>query len=109
MTDIATTDDHAHDAHHPTERQYWLVFLALVIVTAAEVAWSYAGIDGLAYLLPLFAMMLFKFVLVAGVFMHLYFDSKVLNGKTFWMVFGSGLVIAMLVFAAVFGTFEFEI
>ncbi len=109
MTDIAITEDHTHDDHHPTERQYWLVFLALVIVTAAEVAWSYAGIDGIAYLLPLFAMMLFKFVLVAGVFMHLYFDAKILNGKTFAMMFGAGLVIAILVFAAVMGSFEFEI
>lgn len=110
MTDIATTEDHdTHDAHHPTERQYWLVFLALVVITAAEVAWSYAGIDGIAYLLPLFAMMLLKFVLVAGVFMHLYFDAKVLNGKLFWMVFASGIVIIVLIALAIFGTYEFEI
>ena len=109
MTDIAHVEAHAQDEHHPTEKQYWLVFLALFVITAVEVVWSYAGVEGLAYLIPLFAMMLIKFLLVAGVFMHLYFDAKTLNGRTFWLVFASGLVIAIIVFIVVFSAFEFEI
>jgi len=32
--------DHGHDdhAHHPTERQYWMIFVVLAILTAIEVA-----------------------------------------------------------------------
>jgi len=116
MTDTATNlespgaeahhDDHAH---HPTERQYWVVFVALAVLTAVEVVWSYLGLDGPALVLPLVTMMLVKFVLVAGVFMHLYFDFKIKYGGLFMWMFLGGLLLAVMVYAAAISAFEWHI
>ncbi len=103
------TDATVHDDHHPTENQYWVVFATLAAITAVEIAWSYLGLSGPALVLPLIVMMLVKFLLVAGVFMHLYFDMKFVNGKYFSWMFGFGLVLAVSVFAAVFAAFQFRV
>jgi cytochrome c oxidase subunit 4 len=112
MADTATADTHGHDTHddhHPTERSYWVVFVILAIVTAVEVAWSYMGLSGVSLVVPLIIMMVFKFVLVAGWFMHLKFDLKILNGRLFTWAFGGALLLAMAVYAVVFAAFEFQI
>ncbi len=116
MSDTATAatehegHDVAHDDHaHPTETQYWLVFLLLAVITAFEVLWSYLGFSGPALVVPLIVMMLVKFVIVAGVFMHLWFDMKMINGKIFTMAFAAGIVIALAVYTAVVATFEFHV
>lgn len=114
---VATTDvsesisgeDHHDDHAHPTEIQYWVVFLVLAAITALEVLWSYLGMDGPALVVPLIVMMLVKFVIVAGVFMHLYFDFQMLNGKYFTLTFAAGIVIAMAVFAAVIASNNYHI
>lgn len=108
MADSAThhTD---HDEVHPTERQYWGVFVVLAIVTAFEVAWSYMGFEGPTLVLPLVVMMLFKFAVVAGAFMHLFFDFKILHGRWFTWTFAGGLTLAVSVFAAVIATFAFQV
>lgn len=100
---------HAHTDHHPTEKQYWIVFAILVVLTAVEVAWSFMGLSGVALVLPLIVMMIVKFVLVAGVFMHLYFDLKLINGKLFTWTFVAALVLATALYAVVFGTYEWRI
>lgn len=102
---------HGHDdhAHHPTERQYWMVFAALVVLTAVEVAWSYLGLSGVALVVPLLIMMLLKFGLVAGAFMHLYFDVKVLNGRLFTWAFAGAIVLAIAVYIVMFAAFEFNL
>ena len=110
MADTATTAHDHHDDHaHPTETQYWVVFVALVILTAVEVAWSFLGLEGLTLVLPLLVMMVAKFLLVAGVFMHLYFDMKIINGKLFTWAFAGALVLAMAVYFVVFAAFQFNI
>ncbi|MEL7155646.1 MAG: cytochrome C oxidase subunit IV family protein [Actinomycetota bacterium] len=113
MSETATAPTHDghdhHDEHHPTETQYWIVFVALVILTAVEVAWSFIGLSGLVLVLPLLAMMLVKFLLVAGAFMHLYFDMKLINGRLFTWAFGGALVLALGVYFVVFATFEFSL
>ncbi len=103
--------DHGHDDHdhHPTERQYWMIFVILAVLTAVEVAWSYLGLSGPALVLPLLAMMVVKFFLVAGAFMHLYFDLKILNGRLFTWAFAGAIVLAMAVYAIVLAAFEFQI
>ncbi len=104
----ASHDAHGHDdhAHHPTERQYWIVFVILAVFTAVEVAWSYMGLEGAALVLPLIAMMVVKFLLVAGVFMHLYFDMKIINGRMFSWVFGFSLLVAVAVYFVVFAAWD---
>ncbi len=100
----------AHDSHvQPTETQYWLVFLLLAVITAFEVLWSYLGFSGPVLVIPLVLMMLVKFVIVAGVFMHLWFDMKMLNGKIFTMAFVAGIVIALAVYTVVVATYEFNV
>jgi len=100
-------DDHGHDEHvdHATEKSYWVIFAVLGVLTAIEVAWHYLGLSGAALVWPLIAMMLAKFVLVAGWFMHLKFDLSIRNGSTFTYTFGFGLVLALIVYAIVFATF----
>ncbi len=112
MTDAtshAAHTDHDHDDAHPTERQYWLVFIALFVLTAIEVAWSFIGLEGPALVIPLLIMMVIKFFLVAGVFMHLSFDLKIPNGRLFTWAFFGALLLAMLVYFFVFATFDFTI
>lgn len=112
MTDMATDVERGHHddhGHHPTERQYWLVFVILAVLTAVEVAWSYLGFEGVALVAPLLAMMVVKFFLVAGAFMHLYFDLKIVNGRLFSWAFFGALLLAIAVYFAVFGAFEFGI
>ncbi len=104
---VTSTDDHAED--HPTETQYWIVFAILAVITAVEVAWSYIGLSGPALVVPLLIMMLVKFVLVAGVFMHLYFDLDIRNGSYFTWAFAAGILIAVAVFMAVFAAFDFQL
>ena len=58
MADTATqTDAHqgAHDDHgaHPTEKQYWVVFVILAVFTAIEIALSYVGLEGPSLVVPL--------------------------------------------------------
>ncbi len=98
-----------HEEHaHPEEKSYWIIFAILAVVTAVEVAWSFLGFEGPTLVLPLIGMMVGKFLLVGAVFMHLRFDGKV-NGKIFSIVFGTGVVLATLVFIAALATFEFQI
>ncbi len=103
MSDSATHDAHAH----PQEKQYWAIFVVLFVLTAVEVAWSYLGFEGVSLVVPLLVMMFVKFILVAGGFMHLYYDAKLLNGKLFSWTFAAGLILTLLVFLAVFAAFEF--
>ncbi len=116
MTDSITldsTDTHGHSDHddhaHPTEKQYWIVFVILAVITAVEIAWSYMGLEGPALVVPLIIMMVVKFLMIAGVFMHLSFDSKMPNGRTFYLCFGAAMVLAILVFLVVLAAFEFQI
>ena len=110
-TTVSHSADHGHDDHyhHPTERQYWMIFVILAVLTAVEVAWSYLGLSGPTLVLPLLAMMVVKFFLVAGAFMHLYFDLKILNGRLFTWAFGGAILLAMAVYAIVLAAFEFQI
>lgn len=102
-TNTQTTSD-AHpvetagheDAHHPTEGQYWKIFWILFAVTALEVVLYYFELPGVNLnnaALGLLAVG--KFIVVAGYFMHLKFDSRILR-----RLFITGLVLAVLVYMA---------
>lgn len=106
-TATATHDDH-HDGAHPTETQYWIVFVALAVLTAVEVLWYFLPFEGLFEVVPLLIMMVAKFLLVGGAFMHLYFDMKMLNGRLFTWAFAGAIVLAIAVYFIVFATFEFS-
>lgn len=102
MTDVSVEHTQASAEEHPShEKQYWIIFAVLAVVTALEVAWSYMGLSGVALWLPLVLMMILKFVIVAGIFMHLYFDLAIMNGRIYMYMFTFGLLIAVAVFIGI--------
>ncbi|MEO6989115.1 MAG: cytochrome C oxidase subunit IV family protein [Aquihabitans sp.] len=92
---------------HPTDKMFVQVAIALGVITAVEVAWSYlpwgdaTGLMAFAEVGGLLFMMAIKFVVVASRFMHLKFDQGVLS-----RLFYFGLLLAILVYVATLTTFE---
>jgi len=85
---------------HPTPRDYLFIALILAVITAAEVAVTYA--DALdAVVAPLLIVMSgAKFTIVVGYFMHLKFEQKLYRN-----LFLIGLIAAPILFGAVLLTF----
>ncbi len=83
-----------HDEHgHLTDFGYVKIFIILAVITAIEVAFSYIDMPTPVFLIGLFAMMTYKFYLVAAEFMHLKYD----HGH-FTKLFVTGLVLAVAVY-----------
>jgi len=112
MTDVSANDlqgvTDAEDHHGPTDRSFVRIAVVLAIITAIEVAWSYLpvwdGAEGakmVAEIGGLLLMMMLKFVIVAGWFMHLKFDKPIL-ARLFYAAF----VLAVVVYVAVLAAFE---
>lgn len=99
-------EEHAHA--HPSDGEYIKIALILGVITAAEVGtYFWQDIFGskpstLALVATLFPMMIAKFLIVIGYFMHLKFDNHLYR-----RVFIFGLVLAMAVFAVTLSTLEF--
>jgi cytochrome c oxidase subunit IV len=88
---------------HPSDRSYVGIALILALITAAEVATFYLEEELGSVLVPvLLVMMVVKFFMVAGWFMHLKFDSNL-----FTRMFVSGIVLAVTVYLAMLAAFEF--
>jgi cytochrome c oxidase subunit IV len=98
-------EEHAGDGaaeHHGfTDKQYVFVAMGLAALTAIEVTLSYLHGLGAASTVALFIIMAIKFVLVVLFFMHLKFDNKL-----FGMLFWSGLILAIGVYAVALSTFQ---
>jgi cytochrome c oxidase subunit 4 len=97
----------AHSGHGPSDRVFVRTAIFLAIITGIEVAWTYLPwAEGQGWRLfeiaGLMLMMAIKFVMVAGTFMHLKFDSKLLS-----CLFYGGLLLAVAVYLAVLATFSF--
>jgi cytochrome c oxidase subunit 4 len=94
---------HGAGHEHPSDRTYVGVALVLGLITAAEVVTFYVEDTVGVLLVPiLVVMMIAKFAIVAGWFMHLRFDSNL-----FTRLFVSGLVLAVTVYVTVLAAFEF--
>src|SRR5215212_5475096 len=88
---------------HPSDRSYVGIAVILALITAAEVATFYLEDELGSVLIPaLLVMMVVKFAMVAGWFMHLRFDSNLLT-----RLFVSGSVLAVTVDIAVLASVEF--
>jgi cytochrome c oxidase subunit 4 len=88
---------------HPTDLQYVKIALLLGLITAAEVTtyfWEDASTAALVVIL--FPMMIAKFAIVCGYFMHLKYDHPI-----FKRVFVAGLVLAVIVYLTAMVTLEF--
>ena len=66
----------AHAAGHPSPKEYIRIGLILFVLTALEIAASYAKVSGAVLIPTLFVLAIVKFALVVLWFMHLKFDDR---------------------------------
>jgi cytochrome c oxidase subunit 4 len=103
IDEIAPAGDHtpvgALEEHHPGPRQYVLIAIVLVILTAVEVATSYleGHVNANLLIVALAIMAAVKFFLVAAWYMHMKQDSAV-----FRRLFVSGIILASIVYGILF-------
>src|SRR5260370_42293106 len=85
----------AEEVSHPGPRQYVLIAIVLVILTAVEVATSYleGHVNSNLIIVALAIMAAVKFFLVAAWYMHMKQDSAV-----FRRLFVSGIILASIVY-----------
>jgi cytochrome c oxidase subunit 4 len=97
MNTATVSEDEAHQEHSDhglSDVGYIKIAAILAILTGVEVA-TYFFDFGVVEIPSLLILMVVKFQIVVSYFMHLKFDSKV-----FSYLFVTGLILAMLVFAA---------
>ncbi len=87
---------------HHSDMIYVKVGALLAVLTAIEIALPELLDNGKIYGPILMVLMLIKFLMVAGFFMHLRYDSKVLS-----RVFYGGAIAAVIVYTAVLSVFVF--
>ena len=89
--------------HHPTPRQYVMIAIVLVVLTAIEIAVSYIDTNHTnLIIIALFAMGAAKFFLVAGWYMHMKVDQPFFRRIFVIGLIGAGIVygIVLLVFSS---------
>ena len=105
---VVAQSDHAPvsfeaEHHHPTPRQYVLIAVVLVVITAVEIATSYidTGHSNLI-IVALFIMAAIKFFLVAAWYMHMRTDRPFFRRIFVVGMIGAGIVygILLLVFSS---------
>ncbi len=80
MSDQAVESvEETHDDHHPSDLDYVKVFLALVVLTAVEVATFFIEMPTEVLIGSLAVLMAAKFYLIAAWFMHLRIDAKLFS------------------------------
>jgi cytochrome c oxidase subunit 4 len=96
-------ETHAADAHdHPSDLKYIKIALILAALTLIEVLTYTFDMKGAALMAVIFPLMIIKFAIVAGYFMHLKFDSKI-----FTVMFVSGLAFALAMYLLLLTISEF--
>ncbi len=94
--------DHGHDEHHPTPKSYVQIAVMLAILTGMEIAASYIELGAL-FLPLLLGLMTIKFIMVAGWFMHLKYDTRL-----FTRFMALGLILAGTLYTVVLVVFRFQ-
>jgi cytochrome c oxidase subunit 4 len=108
IQDIETDTPAEHVHTHPSDLQYVKIAAVLAVVTGLEVStYFWKDIFGstpstMALVLTLFPMMIFKFFMVTGYFMHLRYDHPL-----FRRMFVGGLVLAVIVYCIMLSALEF--
>jgi hypothetical protein len=92
-----------HHGHVPKDSYFVRIAIILALVTALETS-TYWWPDSMskAVVPVLLILMSIKFVMIASVFMHLRFDSKI-----FSFMFYTGLGLAIFVYMVFLFTFQF--
>ena len=84
--------------HHPTPRQYVLIAIVLVVLTAIEIAVSYIDTNHTnLIIIALFAMGAAKFFLVAGWYMHMRLDQPFFRRIFVIGMIGAGIVYGIVI------------
>lgn len=101
----SATDEHAHE--HPSDWFYIKIALILAFFTGIEVLTYFESAlpffeNNALTITVLLVLMVVKFVMVAGFFMHLRFDNPL-----FTRLFVAGLALALAVYVAALSAFEF--
>ena len=94
----------AHTGRHPSPKEYIRIGVVLAVLTALEVAASYAGVSGSILIPTLLILAVIKFALVVLWFMHLRFDDR--RYARFFVMGLSGasvLYLVVLISLRVFG------
>lgn len=104
-TALQADHDHARDGHpahvHPSDMKYAKIAVILAVITALEIAVYYVEMDDRLLIALLVPMMVAKFVIVAGYFMHLKFDSPL-----FTKLFVAGLSFSFILYTVMLLTFQ---
>tara|TARA_B100001248_G_scaffold167042_1_gene126381 strand:- start:199 stop:498 length:300 start_codon:yes stop_codon:yes gene_type:complete len=83
--------------NHPTPKRYVQIAIILGVLTAIEIALYYTEDLVGSFTAPLLIILAVgKFVIVVGWFMHLRFESKMVN-----RFFTGGMILALILFAIV--------
>jgi cytochrome c oxidase subunit 4 len=99
----AEPDHEAHQHKHPSDRNYILVAVLLAAITALEVGTYFLEDPSTTLLVvTLFPLMVAKFAIVCGWFMHLRYDNPL-----FKRVFVFGLSLAIGVYIVVLTAMQF--
>lgn len=99
-TDVAAEE--GHDEHHPSAREYVQIAVILAILTAMEFSTYFVEFGALTIPL-LLLLMVIKFVMIVGFFMHLKFDTNLYR-----RLLVTGLVGALVLYAlATLALYEF--
>jgi cytochrome c oxidase subunit IV len=95
-----------HEAHqhaHPSDREYFVVFAVLGVLTALEVSTYFVENASTTLLVAfLFPLMIIKFGTVCAFFMHLRYDNPI-----FRRAFVFGLVLAVVVYLIALSAMDF--
>lgn len=105
-TNVSAAAEHEVDEsvhRHPSDLQYVKIAVFLGLLTAAEVStYFFKDLSTTVLVAVLFPMMIIKFAVVTGYFMHLKYDNPI-----FKRVFVFGLVLATVVYTIALFAFEF--
>ena len=93
----------SHGASHPSPKEYIRIGLILAVLTALEVAASYAGVSGSILIPTLFILAVVKFAMVVLWFMHLKFDDR--RFARFFVMGLSGAAVLYLIVLISFRVF----
>jgi cytochrome c oxidase subunit IV len=94
----------SHRAGHPSPREYVRIGVVLAVLTALEVAASYAGVSTAILVPTLLTLAIVKFALVVLWFMHLKFDDR--RYARFFVMGLSGAAILYLIVLISFEVFS---
>jgi cytochrome c oxidase subunit 4 len=99
--DVIEEPGHEGLLSHPTDLTYIKVAIVLAVLTALEVSTYFMDLSHSALLAMLLPLMVVKFGIVAGFFMHLKFDAPI-----FTRMFGAGLAFAIGVYIVMLTAFR---